>query len=288
MAVPTFPGPAEARHEEGFLSSKGGVRIHWQRFTPREARATVAVLPGGGDHGGRYPALTAALVRAGLAAALVDVRGHGLADGRRWHVDLFDDYLADVDAFMAHVRAGAAGGKVFVVGHSQGGLVAALWGMRPGNAAAGFVLSSPYFKLKLDPPRVKVLAATLVGKVVPWLPVSTDLHVEDLTSDEEMQRWTDADPLYGRRTTPRWFAESRRVQADILRRAPSFTHPLLVLAGGDDRIADAAAMRAFHDGAGSTDKAWKEYPGFRHELFNERERERPVGDAVAWIAARAG
>ena len=30
------------------------------------------------------------------------------------------------------------------------------------------------------------------------------------------------------------------------------------------------------------------YEGFRHELFNELERERPLADAVAWISARAG
>jgi len=227
-------------------------------------------------------------VRAGFAVALVDVRGHGQSDGRRWHIRAFDDYLDDVDAFLAHVRAGAGGGEVFVVAHSQGALVAALWAMQPGHAAAGFVLSSPYFRLKLDPPRLKVLGARLVGTVIPWLPVSTGLRVEDLTSDVEMQRWTEDDPLYGRATTPRWFVESQRVQAHVVARAPAFTHPLLVLAGGDDRIADAAAMRAFHERAGSADKQFREYPGFRHELFNERERDRPIGDAVAWIAARAG
>ena len=31
----------------------------------------------------------------------------------------------------------------------------------------------------------------------------------------------------------------------------------------------------------------RSYPGLRHELFNERERQRPIGDAVAWLVARA-
>ncbi|MFL5270566.1 MAG: alpha/beta hydrolase [Anaeromyxobacteraceae bacterium] len=286
MAVPSYPAASEARHEDGFLSAKDHLRLYWQRYTPEGARGTVAVLPGGGDHGGRYPALTTALVRAGFAVELVDVRGHGQADGRRWHIDAFSDYLGDVEVFMAHVRAGAAGREPFVVAHSQGALVAARWALDGARGVAGFVLSSPYFRLKLDPPRLKILGARLVGTVIPWLPVSTDLKYIDLTSDEEMQRWTEADPLYGRRTTPRWFVESQAAQADVVRRAGSFTHPLLVQIGTGDPIADPAAARAFVAAAASKDKELRAYEGLRHEIYNEVQRDRTVGDAVAWIAAR--
>lgn len=287
MPVPSYPSASEARREDGFLHARDNLRLYWQRYTPPSPRATVAVAPGGGDHSGRYPGLTAALVRAGFEVALLDFRGHGQSDGRRWHVDAFSDYLGDLDVFLAHVRAGAAGRRLFVVGHSQGGLVTAAWAVAGRREVAGVVLSSPYFKLALDPPRLKVLGARLAGLAVPWLPVATGLTAEDLTSDEDMRRWIDADPLYGRATTPRWFSESLRAQAEILPRAPTFTHPLLVLVGGADRVADAAAARAFFDAAGSRDKQLESYPGFRHELFNEREAGRPIGDAVAWLGARA-
>jgi alpha-beta hydrolase superfamily lysophospholipase len=169
----------------------------------------------------------------------------------------------------------------------MGALVAASWGLLPGRELSGFVFSSPWFRPAVDPPRVKVLLGRLVGKVVPWFPVGTGLRPADLTSDEAMQDWTDRDPLYGRSTTPRWFEEATRAQAELLGRVKEFRHPVLVLAGGADPIADAAAAELFADQAGSEDKAFKLYPGFRHELFNERERERPVAEAVAWIAARS-
>jgi alpha-beta hydrolase superfamily lysophospholipase len=287
MPVPAFPASTEARHDDGFLQGKGG-RLYWQRYVPPVPRATVAVLPGGGDHSGRYPGLTSALVRAGAEVVLLDFRGHGRSDGRRWHVDGFRDYLDDTDVFLDHVRAGAAGRKVFVVGHSQGGLIAASWGLSPARDVAGFVLSSPYLRLKLEPPRLKVLGARLVGTVVPWLPLATDLRYEDLTADEELQRWTESDPLYGRATTPRWFVESQRAQQELLGRASGFVHPVLVMLGTADAIADPAAGRTFFEALRSPDKELRTYPGFRHELFNERERDRPIADAVAWIRARAG
>src|SRR5512141_1931548 len=182
--LPTYPSEAEARHEEGFLNSADHLRLYWQRYTPASAKATVAVLHGGGDHSGRYPALTSALVKAGFQVALVDFRGHGQSDGRRWHVDAFSDYTSDLDAFVAKLsQDGIAGERLFAVAHSQGGLIASLWAMRHTRLLSGLVLSAPWFRLKTPPSLGKVLAGRLVGRVVPWLPVSSGLDATQLTSD---------------------------------------------------------------------------------------------------------
>ncbi len=286
MPVPSFPSASEAKHEEGFLNSADHLRLYWQRYTPPSPRATVAILHGAGDHSGRYPGLTSALVRAGFEAALVDFRGHGQSDGRRWHVDAFSDYLADLDAFVPKVRPGGPR-KLFVVGHSQGALIAALWGLSHGAEVGGFVLSSPYLKLALQPPVLKVLSARIAGRIVPWLPVKAGIDVKDLTSCPEHQAWSDRDPLYGRVTTPRWFEESTRAQGEVLRRAGELTAPVLVLAAGADRIADVRATERWFDALGSRDKRLEVYAGFRHEIFNEVERERPLHEAIAWLIERA-
>ncbi len=286
--LPSYPPEDLARHEEGFLNSADHLRLFWQRYTPANARATVLVLHGGGDHCGRYPAVTDALVRAGLQVALVDLRGHGQSDGRRWHVDTFQDNVADLDAFVAKLsQDGVARDRLFVLGHSHGALVAAIWGLTRGRHVAGFVFTSPFFRLAFPPPLVKLLAAKTVGRLVPWLAIDAGFGMADLTSDEELQRWTERDPLYGRKTTPGWFEAATGAQREVLRRAAEFRAPLLVLAAGADPIADPAAARAFVEAAGSSDKRIVVYEGFRHEIFNEVRRSEPIGEAVAWITGHA-
>jgi alpha-beta hydrolase superfamily lysophospholipase len=283
--VPAFPSESEARHEEGFLHSADHLRLYWQRFTPRAAKATVLVLHGGGDHCGRYPGITAALVRAGFQVALLDFRGHGQSDGRRWYVDAFADYLHDLDAMVAKLsQDGIPGEQLFVIGHSQGGLIAALWAIGHRGLLSGLVLSSPWFKLATPPPAAKLLAGRAIGLFVPWLPIPAGLDSSKLTSDPELQRWTDRDPLYGRKATPRWFDEASRAQVLALRSAKDLATPLLLLAGGADPVAEVGAERAFYDAVQESDKKLVIYEGFRHELFNELRREQPIGDAVAWLS----
>jgi len=287
VTLPAFPRSDQALRIEGTVRSAGGIDIHFERYTPPRPRSTVMVLHGAGDHAGRYAGVTDALVSAGHEVALLDFRGHGRSGGRRWYVDRFEDYLSDLDAFAARVRADAAGRKLFVVAHSQGGHIAAHWGIKGGKDVAGFVLSNPYFRLAIDPPKVKIWTALLVGKLIPHLPVDADLDLATLTSDPEMQAWSDADPLYQRKTTPRWFTESGRAQADLRRDMARFDRPLLLLLGTGDRIADGAASSEFFAAITSKDKELREYAGFEHEIFNERGRAAPIGDTVAWISQRS-
>jgi len=289
VSIPTFPPPDVAEHQEGFLHARDHLRLFWQRYVPRQgARATAIVLHGGGDHSGRYPALVSALVREGIEAALVDLRGHGQSDGRRWHVDAFSEYLADFDVFHEMLKAERPERRRFVIAHSQGALVAALWGMGREREVAGFVLSSPFFGFAIRPPVLKVLGARAVGTVIPWLPVKTGIGFDALTSDEDLQNWTARDHLYSRTTTPRWFVEAKRAHEEVLRRAAEFRARLLVLAAGADGIADLDATRRFVDAAGSAEKRLVVYEGFRHEIFNERERAQPIGEAVKWLSSLAG
>jgi len=287
MSIPPFPAVPEATHEEGFLHSGDHTRIFWQRYRPAISRATVAVFHGGGDHAGRFPALVGALVRGGFTVALVDLRGHGQSDGRRWSIDGFSDYLADADAFLQAQRVGAPG-RLFVLGHGEGALVAARWSLDHHGEAAGFVFAAPAFGFGPEAPPFDRRRARLLGRLLPRHRLPARVPASTLTADPELQAWIERDPLRGTSTTTRWFTASLAAQREVQAAAPGFDAPLLLLTGGDDRLSDGRASRRFFEAAAAPDKKLLIYEGFRHDLFNERGRERPLGDVVAWLQARAG
>lgn len=276
-----------ARHDEGFFTAKDHLRLFWTLDLPEEApRAHVVLVHGYGDHIGRYREPIAALVARGFAVHGFDYRGHGRADGRRGYCTRWSEYVDDLALFWGRARKAAAGQKLFLMGHSHGGLMAVhLVAGHGAEGASGLILSAPYLKLAMTPPAAKVMAARAVGKVIPWLPVSTGLTPEHLSCDPAWQQATREDPLYGRSATPRWFVESLRAQSEALAMAPRVNLPLFMLWGAKDEVAAPMAARSFFDMAASQDKQFKEYPGMRHEPLNEMGREEVLRDISGWISA---
>ncbi|MDY7229457.1 alpha/beta hydrolase [Hyalangium rubrum] len=275
-----------ARHDEGFFTAKDHLRLFWTSDLPEAPRAHVAVVHGYGDHVGRYRPVTESLLAEGFAVHGFDYRGHGRADGRRGYCDKWPDYMEDLALFWERVRKAAGGQKVFLLAHSHGALMAVhLLASRGMEGLAGVVLSAPYFKLAITPPAAKVLAARVVGKVVPWLPIATELKIEDLTRDTDVQQATREDPLYIRTVTPRWFIESTQAQAEAMAMAIRVTAPIFIFCGSDDGVAAPVAARFFFEALGSSDKKFKEYPGMRHEPLNELGRAEVFRDISGWISA---
>jgi alpha-beta hydrolase superfamily lysophospholipase len=284
----TGQSAGKPRISEGFFSARDGLRLFWHTARPEAPVAHVAVLHGYAEHLGRHQELTHALVSAGYAVHLLDMRGHGQSGGKRAHCDRFDDYLADLDMFLARVEAQADGAPVFLLGHSHGALVGARYLLDKPHAVRAALLLSPYFRLKLAVSPLKIWAGKLIGRVFPAVPMRNELKAEQLTRDVAIQNATRADPLYQQIATPRWFTESTAAQETVLRRATEFTTPFLLLFGGSDPIADPAAGREFFEAATSKDKQMKQYEGLLHELSHEPERDLVFRDVVAFLDERAG
>jgi len=275
------------RIEEGFFNARDSVRLFWRIERSPAPAGHVALVHGYAEHLGRYTEVTRALAGAGYTVHLLDCRGHGQSGGKRAHVDRFDEYLSDLEIFLARVKEQAAGAPMFLLGHSHGALIAARYLLDKPEAVRGVIFSSPYFRRKLYVSPLKILAGKLVGRVLPSLPMSNALKPEQLTRDVEIQNATRADPLYQHIATPRWFNESNAAQETVMRRATEFVTPFLLLSGAADAIADPAAGREFFEHATSKDKQHKQYDGLLHELFHEPEREAVFRDVVGWLDERA-
>ncbi|MSP61136.1 MAG: alpha/beta hydrolase [Myxococcales bacterium] len=266
--------------------SSDGTELHELTWSPEgAAKGTVVIVHGYGEHIARYDHVGRALAKAGFVVRGCDLRGHGRSGGARGFIRRFDDYLADVDALVDRAKGDPR--PLWLLGHSNGGLIALHWALRHRDRLAGLVLSSPFFKLKLDVPKIKILAGRVFSTLWPGLRLPAGLQGSDVSRDPEIARLYDSDPLNNKSATARWFTETVGAQEEALARAAELDLPCLVLHGSGDKIADHARSEELFQRLASVDKTLRIEPGQYHELFNEIEpdRSRTVDGLVRWLEA---
>ena len=275
-------------HASAQFAAADGLLLTRQAWRPEGAPAAVlAVIHGYGEHGGRYRGLAENMAARGYALHVYDLRGHGLSAGRRGHLGRFTDYLDDTAVFLDAVREEQPGRPLYLLGHSLGGLIAAAYVEdRPADAPAGLILSSPFLRLGMPVPPLKLNAARLLSLVAPAVNIGSTLDPAGLSHDQEVVRVYGTDPLNHHVATARWAAEVVAAQSAALSAAGGIRLPLLLLYGDADAVADPDASRELFAGAGSVDKTVHCYEGFYHEIFNETGRDAVFADLAAWLEAR--
>jgi len=110
-----------------------------------------------------------------------------------------------------------------------------------------------------------------------------------LSKDAEVQRAYMEDPLVLReRVTDELFMRLADGLAYLPGRAGELGLPTLLLHGGEDLLCSAEGAEAWLRASGVEDLTAKIYPGGRHEMFNETNRDEVLADLWEWMERRLG
>lgn len=275
---------------EKMVAVGGGVELYLRWVRPESPKGTVLLAHGAGEHCGRYLHLERAFTDAGWSLYAYDQRGHGKSTGRRMHVDGFDDYVDDLAKVYDEVKVHAGEGRVFVYGHSMGGLIVATWAALRRPAVWGVILSAPPFQIAVPVPKAKIAAAKVLSKIVPTLALANEIDPNLLSRDSAVGRAYVMDSAVARKATVRWGAEFLRGVDRMATRAAEMEVPFLLVHGTADGIAGVEGSKAFFSKAASSDKTMKLYEGAFHEVHNELavDRNRLFSDVLAWLDAHRG
>ena len=257
---------------------------------PTSPRAAILIVHGLGEHSGRYGATAAALGDAGFAAHAVDYRGHGRSEGRRVHVDDVGDYVADIRAALAEVRRRNPAVRVFLLGHSQGGLIALKLALDDPAAVDGLVITSPF--LAVHPSSrpstfVRALARVMV-RIAPRVPMPTHIDVRLLSREPGVGEAYARDPLVSHAASAGWLRAIGDAQRDVRARAAQLRVPTLLMASGSDRLVDSEATRQFALEASPDVVEFVWWDGFYHEMLNDIGREQVRAKIVDWLGRQTG
>lgn len=276
--------------DEGALTKRSspGPSLYYASAMPSGTpKAVLAMVPGYADHGARYAHVMGALAEHGIGSVVIDLRGHGRAEGPRGFCLRFDEFLDDVKELEKLVSARAKDAPKFLFGHSFGGLTATKSVLADPSPWKALVLSGPFFGLGLEVPRIKILAGKVASRIYPKLGIPSGLEGKDMTHDPSKAKDYDTDPLVFKNATARWFTEASEAQAYCLANAGRVKLPLYMVFGAADKVASFAAGKRFFDAAGSTDKTFDPRDGLYHEVLNEPSWKDIVDPMAKWILARA-
>ncbi|HUF50922.1 MAG TPA: lysophospholipase [Longimicrobiales bacterium] len=275
------------RHNVGYVIGVGGLRLAYRTWEAASARAALVVVHGLGEHAGRYAEFGERMAAFGISTYALDLRGHGMSEGRRGHAPSFDVFLQDVDRFRREVEGMAdLNVPLFLLGHSMGGLIALRYQEEYNTRFEGAIICSPWLATALPVPRWKATVASGIGRLLPALPMRTRLDAALLSRDTDIVESYRDDPLVHDFVTPRLFAELSIAMGLALQRSDRLQEPLLILVAGADRIVAADRTSRFARSIAGTDVTVRTYAGHYHELLNELDRaviHRQIRD---WIAAR--
>ena len=260
----------------------------WDAADP--SRTAFLVLHGITGYSGPYgPLLAREVAAAGFPVYGLDLRGHGLSDGRRGDVPSRERLVADLGEALAAVRSKVP--HVVLLGHSLGALNAIVAVNAFPDRVDGLVLVSAARTVRAGAyakPTGKALLKTLVGVgLLRHTPLIEYRRAGMIGGDDPLFTFD-----YSARFMSVLFGAPALAVARMFRdgelRSPNLDLPaklrvpLLVGVGEQDELFSVDAARAFFDSIGADDKTFLVVPGARHAAFPPG----CWGPLVAWARQR--
>jgi acylglycerol lipase len=274
------------KHQEGVFKGVRDAGLYYQGWLPEgEVRAVLLIVHGLAEHSGRYMNLVNRFVPLGYAVYGIDHIGHGRSEGRRLYVERFADYTEPLKTYSDMVRRWQPDRPVFLVGHSLGGLIGAMYLLSHQAELAGAVLSGPAVKAPGNIPAAIIFVGRVLSVLFPRVGLVPPVNAEGVSRDPAVVKAYLDDPLVCRgKITARLGEEILGAMERVGAETNRIHLPLLILQGGADRLVDPSGAQILYEKVASSDKKLIVYEGFFHEVFNEPQHDRVLSDVEQWLA----
>lgn len=274
------------RRIESHFEAPDGTVLFRRAWLSPDVRRALILLHGMADHSGRYDHVGSWFATHHCAVHALDLRGHGRSEGPRCHVDRFDDYLDDLQGFVACVREEHPGVPIVVVGHSMGGLIAISLFCERRVPVDLLVVTAAALEVGRVPSAMESLAVRLLRRFRPQTTLALRLDAHALSRDPEVVRAYLEDPLVPRRVSVSLALEFLAAAARMSRRGATLQVPTLLLHGDMDTLCLPRGARSLYNQMRTPGAKLLVYPKLRHELLNEPEQEQVFEDVNSWILER--
>jgi alpha-beta hydrolase superfamily lysophospholipase len=275
--------------------AKDGAEIVGYRWDPAgRPRGAVQLTHGMGEHVQRYDALARALTGRGLVVYGQDHRGHGATARHADELgqlgpDGWSQLVGDIDLLVSRIRDEQPGLPLVLLAHSMGSFAVQQYLLDHSDRVDAVVLTGTTALDQLEPALDLDKPIDLAVFNAAFAPARTEF--DWLSRDEAIVDAYIADPRCGfgidTDAAKDMFAGARRMADPGQVAAVRPDLPLYIAAGESDPVnANLALLNVLIDryrAAGLTDVTVRTYPGARHEILNETNRDEVVASIIDWI-----
>jgi len=246
-----------------------------------DVKAVVLFVHGLGEHIQRYLYLADLFKKEGIGFTGVDLPGHGRSEGRRGNIKsyaLLDEML---DILLNSCHHTFPGCPVYIYGHSLGGGIVLDYLLRKKPRIRGAIVTSPWLLLSKNPPKGKMLLASVMKILAPGLVQDSGLETRYISHDKDAVDKYISDPLVHGKISVRLFAGAMAAAEHALEHAGELKTPTLLMHGIDDMITSPEGSSEFAGKSSQVElKLWER--GY-HELHNETFKEDVFKYIMNWI-----
>ena len=274
--------------------SADGTGIVAYRWDPEDPpRAAVQLTHGMGEHARRYDHVAQALNDAGFVVYAQDHRGHGASADPDAYGDLgpggWAALVDDIGLLSAKIREDHADLPLILLGHSMGSYAVQQYLLDHSADVDGVVLTGTAAIDLLEPALDLDQPLDLAVFNAPFQPARTDY--DWLSRDEAVVDAYIADPGSGFgidvESAKAMFVGARRLADPAQVAAMRSDLPVYIAVGEADPVNGGLALLTpltdRYQAAGLTDVTVRVYPGARHEILNETNRDEVIAELNAWL-----
>ena len=304
-------------YKEFSLASSDATAMSVYCWLPERPVAAVQIAHGAVEYALRYGHFAQHLADNGFAVYANDHRGHGKTAGSPENVAYlgekgggFLQSVEDMHRLTTHIREAHSGLPVFLMGHSMGSLMARVYASRWGAELHGLVLTGTG---RVSPALIALVRG--IAKVITAVrgrrhksplchelvfgtlnrPFKGATGSEFISSDDAVVQAYAADAYCGNTATAAFIDELLYgTRAAFKKETFSGTPkslPLFIGSGELDTMAGSGLKElkkdvADYKKAGMADMEFHVYEGMRHEILNEKDKQRVYDDITAWLRKR--
>lgn len=271
---------------EQFLKIKDGIELCYSSEVPEKPKAIVIIVHGFAEHMRRYDYVVKRFVSKNYGVYRFDLRGHGKSKAILGHIDDFNLFISDTDQMINLIVAENNGIPIFMLGHSMGGLITALYGLEYPEKLRGQIFSGAALNTL---PSAKGFMGSLMktgATILPKMQIRNPIN-EDLCSVKQVYLDYISDPLILKKASFKFYYEFMVTGIEKLQRnIKNYNLPCLLTHGEADKISPCVNSLDFYNAISSKDKNYKLYKGLYHEILNEVEKDLVLEDMLYWLDKR--